>query len=91
MSADDFLPVLTFVIIQAAPANLMEVAELCSHLLDPDEAIAERGYYVASLQAAVNIALNLQVEGVGDGTDDEEAASPGARRSSYQRWLMKSP
>jgi hypothetical protein len=76
MSADDFLPVFTFVMIHAEPMNLLCMAELCSHLLDPDEAIAERGYYVASLQAAVNIVLHLEVDGLvdrevsGDHNDD---------------------
>jgi hypothetical protein len=63
MSADDFLPLLTFVIVHASPPNLLIVSELCAHLLDPEESIAERGYFVASLQAAVNISMNMQVEG----------------------------
>lgn len=63
MSADDFLPLLTYVLIKAAPPNLLIVSEICAHLLDPEESIAERGYFVASLQAAVNISMNIQVEG----------------------------
>jgi hypothetical protein len=43
MSADDFLPLLTLVLVLANPPDLCVVAELCSQLLDPEEAIAERG------------------------------------------------
>ena len=63
MSADDFLPLFTWVMMNAAPPDLITCAELCSQLLDPDEAINERGYYVASFQAAISIALNLDVKG----------------------------
>lgn len=43
MSADDFLPLLTLVTVHAMPPDLTVVAEMCSHLLDPEEAISERG------------------------------------------------
>jgi hypothetical protein len=43
MSADDFLPLLTLVMVHAMPPDLTLVAELCSQLLDPEEAISERG------------------------------------------------
>jgi len=43
MSADDFLPLLTLVMVHAMPPDLAVVAEMCSHLLDPEEAISERG------------------------------------------------
>jgi len=71
MSADDFLPIFTLVMIHAEPPDLLCVAELCSNLLDPYDAISERGYCVASLQAAINIVLHLQVDGVSaDGSVD---------------------
>lgn len=75
MSADDFLPLLTYVVILASPPNLLIVSEICAHLLDPEESIAERGYFVASLQAAVNISMNIRVEGF-----ELDEPTPGAPR-----------
>lgn len=60
MSADDFLPMFVYAIIHAAPTDLMLTKEMVVHLIDPEEAIAERGYYVASLQAAVQHVLSLK-------------------------------
>ena len=39
----------------------MLTRELVVHLIDPEEAIGERGYYVASLEAAMQHVLNLRV------------------------------
>ena len=49
-----------YAIIHASPMELMLTKETVVHLIDPQEAIAERGYYVASLQAAVQHVLNLR-------------------------------
>ena len=69
MSADDFLPMFTFCMILAVPEEILLQAEFMSHLIDPEEAVSEKGYYVASLQAAVSIAMNLQVPTVNDKDD----------------------
>ena len=62
MSADDFLPMFTFCMALAVPEDILAQAEFMSHLIDADEAVSEKGYYVASLQAAVNIAQNLEID-----------------------------
>ena len=41
--------------------DLVLTRELVVHLIDPEEAIGERGYYVASLEAAMQHVLNLRV------------------------------
>ena len=76
----------------------MAQAEFMSHLIDADEAVSEKGYYVASLQAAVNIAQNLEidrghgvVEDIAEGgepsppEEEEEKRGEAARRGPRRR------
>ena len=54
MTAEDFLPLLTFVAVMGAPKQLLLQVAIVTSLVDPDEAIGEHGYYLASFEAAVH-------------------------------------
>lgn len=59
MSADDFLPVLTYSIIFAPPSHLLRTLEVMRLLIDPEEAVRQTGYFSASFQAAVEHIIDL--------------------------------
>ena len=85
MSADDFLPLFTYAVIHAAPPNILLAKELIVHLMDPSDSISERGYYVASLQAALSHIMHLQHGDLAFDQNQETSAkappSDAARRS----------
>ena len=53
VSADDFLPMFTFVLVQANLPHLLIVKELMTSLVDDEETYGECGYYLATLEAAL--------------------------------------
>eukprot|EP01038_Epipyxis_sp_PR26KG_P007258 gene7258-9895_t len=59
ISADDFLPLFTFVLVQAGLPQLVLVKELMTQLVDDEETYGECGYYLATLEAATQHILDL--------------------------------
>ena len=70
ISADDFLPLFTYVLVQAGLPQLLLVKELMVNLIDDEESYGECGYYLATLEAATEhiMALAEQYQG---GNDEE--------------------
>lgn len=52
ISADDFLPLFTYVLVQAGLPQLLLVKELMLTLVDDEDTYGECGYYLATLEAA---------------------------------------
>ena len=52
VSADDFLPMFTFCVVQAALPQLLIVKELMTALVDDEESFGECGYYIATMEAS---------------------------------------
>jgi len=59
VSADDFLPMFTYVLVQSDLPQLLLVKEVMSSLVDNEEMYGECGYYMATLEASVQHVLNL--------------------------------
>jgi len=59
VSADDFLPMFTFVVVQAALPQLLIVKELMTGLVDDEETYGECGYYLATLEASTQHIVDL--------------------------------
>jgi hypothetical protein len=59
VSADDFLPMFTFVVVQAALPQLLIVKELMTALVDDEETYGETGYYLATLEASTQHIVDL--------------------------------
>ena len=59
VSADDFLPMFTFVVVQAALPQLLIVKELMTALVDDEETYGECGYYLATLEASTQHIVDL--------------------------------
>jgi hypothetical protein len=59
VSADDFLPMFTFVVVQAALPQLIIVKELMTALVDDEETYGECGYYLATLEASTQHIVDL--------------------------------
>jgi len=53
MGADEFLPVFIYVIVQARVPNLLALNMEMQSLVDPEKRCGEAGYYLASLEAAI--------------------------------------
>jgi hypothetical protein len=53
VSADEFLPMFTYVLVQANLPHLLVVKEIMSILVDDEESYGECGYYLATLEAAL--------------------------------------
>eukprot|EP01035_Chromulina_nebulosa_P019594 gene19594-25498_t len=59
VSADDFLPLFTYVLVQAALPQLLLVKELMTSLVDDEECFGECGYYLATLEASTQHIADL--------------------------------
>eukprot|EP01034_Spumella_vulgaris_P023345 gene23345-29558_t len=59
ISADDFLPLFTYVLVQAGLPQLLLVKELMVTLVDDEDAYGECGYYLATLEAATQHICDL--------------------------------
>jgi hypothetical protein len=59
ISADDFLPLFTYVLVQADMPQLILVKELMNTLVDDEETYGECGYYLTTLEAAVQYVSDL--------------------------------
>ncbi len=59
MSADDFLPLFTYVLVQAALPQLLLVKELMINLVDDEETFGECGYYLTTLEASTRHITDL--------------------------------
>lgn len=59
VSADDFLPMFTFVVVQASLPQLLIVKELMTALVDDEETYGECGYYLATLEASTQHIVDL--------------------------------
>jgi hypothetical protein len=66
VSADDFLPMFTFCVVQAALPQLLIVKELMTALVDDEESFGECGYYIATMEASTIHIVDLaeQFEGI---------------------------
>ena len=53
VSADDFLPMFTFVLAQSALPQLVIIKELMTNLVANEETYGECGYYLATLEASL--------------------------------------
>jgi len=62
VSADDFLPMFTYVLVQANLPHLLVVKELMTSLVDDEETYGECGYYLATLEAALRHIGDLAAE-----------------------------
>ncbi len=63
VSADDFLPMFTYVLVQADLPQLLLVKEVMVKLVDDEEMFGECGYYMATLEAATQHVVNMAVDG----------------------------
>ncbi len=59
VSADDFLPMFTFVLVQASLPQLLLVKEIMTALVADEETFGECGYYLATLEAATQHIVSL--------------------------------
>ena len=59
VSADDFLPMFTYVLVQANLPHLLIAKELMTTLVDDEETYGECGYYLATLEAALRHITDL--------------------------------
>jgi hypothetical protein len=62
VSADDFLPMFTYVLVQADLPQLLLVKELMTNLVDDEETYGECGYYLATLEASTQHVCDLAAE-----------------------------
>jgi hypothetical protein len=56
--ADDFLPIFIYILVQSRLPNLLVFREELVYLIDPEQKISESGYYVATLEAAIEYINN---------------------------------
>jgi len=82
MSADEFLPLFAYVLVHARPRRLLLLQLLVPALLDPDDAVGERGYHCATLQAGVQLVLQLWDERL-EQENARERRELRRRRSSF--------
>lgn len=61
-SADDFLPVLIFVIIRANPPRLYSNVQYIQRFRNPDRLKSECGYYLTNTMGAISFIQNLECE-----------------------------
>jgi hypothetical protein len=59
MSADDFLPLFAYILVQTNLPEILMVKEIMDSLVDSDEKYGECGYYIATLEASIQLILNL--------------------------------
>jgi len=59
VSADDFLPMFTYMLVQADLPQLLLVKEMMTNLIDDEETYGECGYYLATLEAATQHLCDL--------------------------------
>jgi hypothetical protein len=59
VSADDFLPMFTYILAQSAIPQLLQVKEMMLSLVDDEEAYGECGYYMATLEASTQHLIEL--------------------------------
>jgi len=62
VSADDFLPMFTYMLVQADLPQLLLVKEMMTNLIDDEETYGECGYYLATLEAATQHICDLAAE-----------------------------
>lgn len=60
LGADDFLPIMIYILVQAGVQRLLAIKTLLSALCDPARLLSEAGYCVATLEAAADFLLNVQ-------------------------------
>ncbi|CAN0235578.1 unnamed protein product, partial [Discosporangium mesarthrocarpum] len=63
VSADDFLPLFTLILVHIAPKDFLVSYEMLVGLTDPEERLSEEGYLLATLQAAVTFVMQVGVAG----------------------------
>ncbi len=53
LGADEFLPIFIYVLVQARTPNLLAINAEMQALVDPEKKVGEAGYYLATLEAAI--------------------------------------
>ncbi len=70
ISADDFLPLFTYVVVQAGIPHLFLLKELMIALIANEDAYGECGYYLATLEAAIQHVHDLASQHGGIAAND---------------------
>lgn len=99
-SADQFLPILIYVILRANPDNLLSNIEYIQRFRRPEKLEGEAAYYLSSLSGAVSFIETLDAAGLSDITREEfehnvEAAisdlPPGSPRATRSASTVNAP
>ncbi|KAF6767225.1 Ubiquitin system component Cue [Kalmanozyma brasiliensis GHG001] len=70
-SADNFIPVLIFVVLKANPEHLISNVEYISRFRNPDRLSSESGYYLSSLQGAIAFIETMDYTSLSSITQEE--------------------
>lgn len=71
-SADDFIPLLIYTVLRAAPEHLVSNVEYIQRFRNPDKLSGEAGYYMSSLLGAVQFIENLDRTSLSISDEDYE-------------------
>ena len=72
ISADDFLPLFTYILVQSDLPQLLLVKEVMTNLVDDEETYGECGYYMITLEAAIQHINSLYEEYTNSNSKDKE-------------------
>jgi hypothetical protein len=72
ISADDFLPLFTYILVQSDLPQLLLVKEVMTNLVDDEETYGELGYYIITLEAATQHVNSLYEEYTNSNSKDKE-------------------
>ena len=72
ISADDFLPLFTYILVQSDLPQLLLVKEVMTNLVDDEETYGECGYYMITLEASIQHIISLYEEYINSNSKDKE-------------------
>ncbi|KAL1413571.1 hypothetical protein Q8F55_001345 [Vanrija albida] len=70
-SADAFVPILIFVVLRAAPENMLSNIEYISRFRNAEKLQGEAGYYLSSLQGAIQFIETMDASSLSNITQEE--------------------
>ncbi|KAL7422556.1 hypothetical protein Q5752_003204 [Cryptotrichosporon argae] len=70
-SADAFVPILIFVVLQANPDNMLSNIEYINRFRNPDKLMGEAGYYLSSLTGAIQFIETMDASSLSSITQEE--------------------